>query len=85
MIKIYTHDTSKCQASKGNCAKMQGMKLKPSRAKSRFNNDTNWCELPCPSGRKLENQPGVATITKGIHSLISRLALVTELVPDKAP
>ncbi|PKG40235.1 CBS domain-containing protein [Psychromonas sp. Urea-02u-13] len=64
MLSLYTHATSRCKVSKGNCADILGIKLKPSHSKSKFYNDVDWYKLPCPTGRKLENQPSVTTIEK---------------------
>jgi hypothetical protein len=61
---LYTHATSICKVSKENCAEILGIKLKPSHSKSIFYNDVDGYKLPCPTGRKLENQPSVTTIEK---------------------
>jgi hypothetical protein len=62
--RVYTHATSRCKVSKENCAEILGIKLKPSYSKSIFYNDVDGCKLPCPTGRKLENQPSVTTSEK---------------------
>jgi len=62
----YTHNTSRCKVSKANCTEMRGIKLKYSYSTERFYNKADWYNLPCPTGRELENQRCVAAIEKGI-------------------
>jgi len=45
---------------------MRGIKLKYSYSTERFYNKADWYNLPCPTGRELENQRCVAAIEKGI-------------------
>ena len=71
----YTHDTSRCKVSNKKGAKILGIKLKPSYAKSNFYNDVDRCHFYCPTGQKLEKQRFVVTIKKGI-TIISCYALL---------
>ncbi|PKG40323.1 hypothetical protein CXF74_03120, partial [Psychromonas sp. Urea-02u-13] len=84
-----THATSRCKVSKKNCAEILGIKLKPSHSKSIFCYDVDGCKLPCPTGRKLAYYSTMAAQrynNRKVNNnyLMLCLALVIELVPDKA-